>query len=192
MSAAFVTRCRPGGFDLDCVDGRSRDGGGAVGRVAVLRRQRDLSGADFLTIEARATQWSMTAVELICLVHRGGDVGCGEFDADVRGQGVRDPLYLPRTHHGDLTRVDPGRRRAVGITARQGGDSCSGSSQKESICGKTRWISPCLPTLARLWSQKGRILRQGCHDRFVRDPVFWGVLPALGDRSPSAVGTGAG
>jgi hypothetical protein len=112
-------------LDLDCVGSAvAGDFGGTVGLgTAVLRLQRDLGGADVLALQAGADQRvDDRLLTVIRLVHRGGDVGCGELDSDAGGQGVRDALDLPRTQNRHLTRIRPGRRlRGGGIAPRQRG-----------------------------------------------------------------------
>ena len=106
-------------LDRDGIGGAvAGDGGGAVGfGIAELRLQGDVGGADVFTIDAGADQRvDDRLLTVIGLVHRGGDVGRGEFDADVGGQGVRNTLHLARPDDGDLTRIGAGRAgRAVGI-----------------------------------------------------------------------------
>ena len=55
--------------------------------AVVLMFLRSSPGAD------QRVDYRLLAV--IGLVHRGGDVGRGELDADVGGQGVRHALDLP-------------------------------------------------------------------------------------------------
>ena len=73
------------------------DGGGAVGSGCCTGAAGvTCGGADVLAVEAGADQRvDDRLLTVVGLVHRGGDVGCGELDADVGGQGVRDALNLP-------------------------------------------------------------------------------------------------
>src|SRR5271166_2925498 len=85
----------------DRVAGPVSDDGRGVGPV--LRLQADPGGADVLAVDAGVDQRvDYGLLPLAGLVHRGGDVGCGELDRDVGRQQVRRALNLPATDDGDL------------------------------------------------------------------------------------------
>ena len=100
-------------------------GDGAAG-IVVLRLQVHIGGADVLAVDAGLGQRiDDRLLAVVGLIHRRGDVAGDELDADIRGERVRDALYVAGADDGHLARVvaDPFRVMVAG-RCRRGETQC--------------------------------------------------------------------